>query len=72
MHQLLLVNRNHQHQKKMVKKIRTDVSLLSVGTGASVTPEKRIARKKKDMKSLAMLPLRKDIIQNQDINTLGT
>ena len=56
----------------MVKKIRTDVSLLSVGTGASVTPEKRIARKKKDMKSLAMLPLRKDIIQNQDINTLGT
>ena len=33
-------------------KIRTDVSVLSVGTGASTTPEKQIPRNKNNMKSL--------------------
>ena len=56
----------------MDNKIRTDVSLLSVGTGASATPGKNIRRKKKDMKSLAMSTPRKYPIPNQDINMLGT
>ena len=37
---------------------------LFVGTGSSVTPEKIIPRKKKNMKSLAMSPPRKDPIPN--------
>ena len=53
-------------------KIRTYVSIFSGGTGASVKPEKRIPINKKSMKSLAMLPPRKDPIPNQDINRLGT
>ena len=53
-------------------KIRTDVSVLYVGTGADVTPEKRIPRKKNNMKSHAMSPPRKDSIPNQDIEMLGT
>ena len=56
----------------MDNKIQTDVSLLSVVTEASVTPEKRIPRKKNNMKSLSMSPPRKDPIPNQDINILGT
>ena len=44
------------------RKIRTDVYILSIETGGSVTPEKRIPRKKKNMKSLAMSPPRKDPI----------
>ena len=54
------------------KKIRTGVSLLSGGTGDSVTPEKRTPRKKKNKKSLAMSPPKKDQIPNQDIDRLGT
>ena len=53
-------------------KIRTNVYVLSVGTGDSVTPEKRTPRKKKSMKPIAMFPQRKDPIKNQDINMLGT
>ena len=53
-------------------KIRTDVSIFSGGTGASVTPEKQIPRKKKSMKLPAMSPQRKDPIINQDINILIT
>ena len=45
---------------------------MSGGTGASVTPEKLIPRKKKNMKSPEMSPPIKDPIPNQDINMLGT
>ena len=41
-------------------KIRTDVSLLSVGKGTSVTPEKLIPINKSNMKSPAMSPPGKD------------
>ena len=34
---------------------------------ASVTPERRIPNKKKYIKSLALFPLRKDPIPNQDL-----
>ena len=54
------------------KKTQTDVYLFSVGTGAIVTPEKRIPRKKSYRISLVILPPRKDSIPNQDINILGT
>ena len=58
-------------------KIRTDLSInyrltgetSSGSTGetrASVTPEKRIPEREKKKKSLAMYPLRKDTIPNQD------
>ena len=53
-------------------KIRTNVSVFSVATGASLTPEKRIQGRKKDIKSLAMYPQRKYPIPNQYINMLGT
>ena len=53
-------------------KIRTDVCIFSGSVGASVTPVKLVTRKKKNMKSLAMSPPRKDPIPNQDINSLGT
>ena len=53
-------------------KMRTDISDLSVGTGASVTQEKRVPRKKNNMKSLATSPPRKDPITNPDIKILGT
>ena len=52
--------------------MRTDVSFLSVATGASVTPVKRIPRKIREIKSLVMSLQRKDLIPNQDINMLGT
>ena len=52
--------------------IRTDVSLLSVGTGANVSPEKRIPRRERNMKPPAMLPPRKYMIPNQDNNRLIT
>ena len=58
----------------MVDKLRTDLSVNSVLTGetrVSISPEKRITRKKRNIKSLATLPPRKDPIPNQDINTLG-
>ena len=58
----------------VVDKLQNDLSLNSGLTGetrASVTPEKRIPIKKRNMKSLAMSPPRKDIITNQDTNTLG-
>ena len=53
-------------------KLRTDVSILSGETGAILTLEKLILRKKRSMKSPAMSPLRKDPILNQDINRLIT
>ena len=53
-------------------KVRTYVSILSGGTGGSITPEKLIPGKKKNMKSLAMSPPRKDPIPNKDIKILGT
>ena len=53
-------------------KLRTDVSVLSGGTGSSVTPEKHIPRKKNNVKSLTLSPPRKDPIPNQDNNMLGT
>ena len=56
----------------MVEKVWTDLSVFSGVTGDSVTPEKHIPRKKKNMKSLATSPPRKDTIPNQDINILGT
>ena len=52
--------------------ILTDVSVLSGNTGSNVTPEKHIPRKKKNMKSRAISPPRKDPIPNQYINMLGT
>ena len=51
-------------------KMRTGASILSEGTGASVTPEKLIPKKKSNMKSPAMSPPRKDPIPTQDINRL--
>ena len=50
----------------------TDVSILSVGMGANVTPERHISRKEGDMKSPATSSTRKDPIPNQDINRLMT
>ena len=58
----------------VVDKLWTDISVNSglIGeTRASVTPEKRIPRKKINIKSLATLPPRKDPIPNQDKNTFG-
>ena len=52
--------------------MRNDVSGLSVVTGAIVTPEKPITRKKNDMKSLVTSPSINDPIPNPDINVLGT
>ena len=56
----------------VVNKIRSDFSFLSLGTGDSVTPEKRIPRKRNNMKSFEMSPPRKYPIQNQYINRLST
>ena len=58
----------------MADKLRTDLSVnsgLAGETRASVTPEKLIPRKKRNLKSLATLPPRKVPIINQDKNTLG-
>ena len=52
--------------------IQTDFSLVSVGTLASVTPEKRIPRKKRNKKSPEMSPPRKYLIPDQDNNILST
>ena len=51
--------------------MRTDISVLYGETGDSITPEKRIPRNKKKIKSLATSPPRKDPIPNQAKNTLG-
>ena len=53
-------------------KMQTYVSILSGVTGASVTPDKRIPRKKRNMKSPVMSPPRKYPIPNQDINRFTT
>ena len=53
-------------------KTLTGISILSGGRGASVTPEKRTPRKKRNMKSPEMSPLRMDPIPNQHINRLIT
>ena len=45
---------------------------MSVGTGSSLTPERRIPRKKNNMKSLAMFPPGNYPIPNQYINRLST
>ena len=58
----------------VVDKLRTDLSVNFVLTGetrVSVTPDKRIPRKKRNIKPLAIYPPRKDTIPNQDKNTLG-
>ena len=50
-------------------KLRTDLSVnsrLTGETGASVTPGKRIPRKKRKIKSLTKFTARKDPILNQD------
>ena len=44
---------------------------LTGETRASVTPEKRIPRKKRNIKSLVTSPPKKDPIPNQDKNNLG-
>ena len=70
-----LVSQSEPQTPKVImvgNKIRTDVSLLFVRTGAILNPEKRIPRKKRNMKSPEMSPPRKDIIQNQDNNKLST
>ena len=57
----------------MVRKLWTDLSVnygLTGETRPSVTPEKRIPRKKRNIKSLATSPPRKDPITNQDKNSL--
>ena len=54
------------------KTIRCYVSFFSVGTGASVTPENIISRKKNNMKSPEMSPPRKHPIPNQYIKKLST
>ena len=46
--------------------MRTDISLLSGATGSSITPVKRITRKKNNIEPLATFPPRKDPIPNQD------
>ena len=53
--------------------MRTDVSVLSGATWASITPEKRIPRNKIkiNIKLLATPPPRNFPIPNQDKNTLG-
>ena len=51
--------------------MRTDISVLSGTKGARITPEKRNPKKKRKIKSFAMLPLRNDPIPNQDKNTSG-
>ena len=54
--------------------LRTDLSVnsgLTRETRASVTPEKLVPKKKRNKKSLAMSPPRKDIIPNQNKYTLG-
>ena len=53
-------------------RIKTDVSVLSGGTGDNKNPEKHIPINKRNIKSLAMSPPRNDPIPNQDINMLGT
>ena len=54
-----------------MSKMPTGVSLLSI-TGAFVAPERRISRKKGNMKSPEMLPPRKDPITNQDSSRIIT
>ena len=58
----------------MVDKLQTDLSInyaLTRETRASVTPGKSIPGKKRKIKPLATSPPRKDLIPNQDKNTLG-
>ena len=54
------------------KKIRTDVSIFSGSKVAIVTSERLIPRRKKNKKSLAMFPPKKNPIPNQDIIRLHT
>ena len=54
----------------LVPKMRTDISILSGATGASITPGKLITGKKRKLKSLATSPPRKDSVTNQDKNSL--
>ena len=57
-----------------MEKIRTNLSFNSGLTGetrASVTPEKIIPGKKRNIKSIAASPPRKEPIPNQNKNTLG-
>ena len=54
--------------------VQTDLSVFfrsNRRNRASVTPEKRIPGKKRNIRSLATSPPRKDTIPNQDKNTYG-
>ena len=58
----------------VVDKLRTDTSVnygLIGETRAIVTSEKRIPRKKRNIKTLVTSPPRRDSIPNQEKNTLG-
>ena len=56
----------HKHQRYLSSLSEaTGKTGLTGGTRVSVTPEKRIPKKKKNIKSLALSPLRKDKIPNQ-------
>ena len=70
-----LISQLEPSEKKIIMgkaKMWTYVSILSGGTGASVTTEKRIPRKKKNIKSPAMSPPGNYPIKNQDIDRLIT
>ena len=71
----LFISQSEPSSPKVImvdKKMRTDVSILSGGTGSSVTPKKRIPIKQRNMKSPGILTPRKDPIPDQDSNTLIT
>ena len=52
--------------------MQSNVSILSTGTtGDILTPEKRISKKKSNVKSIETSSPRKDTIPNQDKKTLG-
>ena len=58
----------------MVDKLITDMYVNYGFKGekrANVTPEKRIPRNKRNIKSLAMSPRRKDPVPSQEKNDLG-
>ena len=57
----------NEHQRDLSALLAaTGETCLAGGTRASVTPGKRIPKKKKNIKSLNFSPLRKDPIPNHD------
>ena len=70
-----LISRSEPSATKVIMvddKMRNDVSILFGVMGASVTPKQNFPINKRNMKSPAMSPPRKDPIPNQDINRLTT